>query len=753
MPRTVDAARNIFLRYIFNNVLLLILPFIVAVVYYSISISVISDGVETLTIRQLNQSVASVDNLFLDLNTMTAQLGNDYDVNFYLGNDGPYSDIEYYNLTKVSRKLSPYVFGNPVLSHIILYIPRSDILIWENGFGAYHAIYGSLLSVEDQNAENWKKSVIGSPGQSQLFTHERISLGGDQISGHLYRQNIGYEGSIRGSVIAVLDDAGLMKLLADIPQEYGGWVIVTDAGGRLITTTYENADGIQPLPEETSESARFEYNGEKMRLYKATSLINGWTYTAVISETQLFSRVRSVRNMAVLLLLFGLVAGIATSYFIAFRNTKPLRHLFELLIPETGKSPERVSSVYDELEQAIIVMKNRNRRLQDEIGSAERVTRTFFFQNALQGNYRSREEFHIQKTLFGILFAEMKYYVIVCRMSAINALRDDTAFPRLRDALLSSANQAISGADFVVPVSFDDVAIVRSTPELIPLHEDAMALVDRIRNSLEPILRGDFRFGVGTQISDPFLLSISYNQASAVISSLSPGAQDMMRFYDTARADNTRYSFPLDVEEHLMRAVRSGNRDLVREVLASLHTENFTKTNLPAAEVENLFVEIKGTALKMLNDFPAEETGPAEFLDEWSLQKPGAEKLIAFDQVCTVIIDFFDIHKKSHNSSLLKSMQEFVAKHYADPELSLTMIADTLRRSENYLSDFYKEQTGERLTDTILEFRLNRARDMLKNGFEPIDRIARECGYANSSSFRRAFKRVIGLSPSEYRLR
>ena len=62
-------------------------------------------------------------------------------------------------------------------------------------------------------------------------------------------------------------------------------------------------------------------------------------------------------------------------------------------------------------------------------------------------------------------------------------------------------------------------------------------------------------------------------------------------------------------------------------------------------------------------------------------------------------------------------MQEFVAKHYADPGLSLTMIADALRRSENYLSDFYREQTGERLSDTILKFRLNRAKDLLVKGF------------------------------------
>jgi len=334
MARTVSAARKIFLRYILNNVLLIVLPFVIAVVYYGISIQVITDGVDNLTTRQLRQSVESVDSLFVELNTMAAQLGNDYDVNFYLGNDGPYTDIEYYNLKRVSRKLAPYVFGSPVLGHVYLYMPRSDTLVWENGFGRYQTLYGSHFSVKGRSAEVWRDSILQVPASGQFLPSEQIAVGRDQVSGHLYLRNIGYEGALRGSIIVVLNDDGLINLLADIPQDYGGWVVVEDAGGNKITTTYPDSDDLPGTPEWTSTAEQFEHHGEKYRLYKATSAFNGWTYTAVLSETQLLSRVQSVRNIAIVLLMIGLLIGISSSYLVAFRNANPLRHIFELLIPD-----------------------------------------------------------------------------------------------------------------------------------------------------------------------------------------------------------------------------------------------------------------------------------------------------------------------------------------------------------------------------------------------------------------------------------
>ncbi|MCX7654971.1 MAG: AraC family transcriptional regulator [Treponemataceae bacterium] len=71
--------------------------------------------------------------------------------------------------------------------------------------------------------------------------------------------------------------------------------------------------------------------------------------------------------------------------------------------------------------------------------------------------------------------------------------------------------------------------------------------------------------------------------------------------------------------------------------------------------------------------------------------------------------------------------------------------------SESYLSSFFKEQCGENISWYILRQRMTEARRLLLETRESVDGIALRCGYVNKASFRRAFRRMFGLSPSEYR--
>ena len=81
------------------------------------------------------------------------------------------------------------------------------------------------------------------------------------------------------------------------------------------------------------------------------------------------------------------------------------------------------------------------------------------------------------------------------------------------------------------------------------------------------------------------------------------------------------------------------------------------------------------------------------------------------------------------------------------------MIADAFGISESYLSSFFRGQTGECLSAAIHRIRFGEAVRLLRETDDSVGAVAEQCGYVNASSFRRAFKRWNGLSPSEYRAR
>lgn len=74
-----------------------------------------------------------------------------------------------------------------------------------------------------------------------------------------------------------------------------------------------------------------------------------------------------------------------------------------------------------------------------------------------------------------------------------------------------------------------------------------------------------------------------------------------------------------------------------------------------------------------------------------------------------------------------------------------------MERPEKYISQLFKEVTGVNFSDHLIKVRMDQAIILLKESGLTVDEIAVRVGYNSSHSFRRAFKRLMGVSPSAYR--
>ena len=86
-----------------------------------------------------------------------------------------------------------------------------------------------------------------------------------------------------------------------------------------------------------------------------------------------------------------------------------------------------------------------------------------------------------------------------------------------------------------------------------------------------------------------------------------------------------------------------------------------------------------------------------------------------------------------------------------DSGMGLAQIGTVFRVSEGYLSSIFKEQAGVNFTDYLEGIRIEKACILLKDGRNTVNEIAERVGYNSVQSFRRAFKRVKGMSPREAR--
>ncbi|MDE5825167.1 MAG: helix-turn-helix transcriptional regulator, partial [Lachnospiraceae bacterium] len=85
-------------------------------------------------------------------------------------------------------------------------------------------------------------------------------------------------------------------------------------------------------------------------------------------------------------------------------------------------------------------------------------------------------------------------------------------------------------------------------------------------------------------------------------------------------------------------------------------------------------------------------------------------------------------------------------------EISLTGAAQVLNMNSNYVSQLFKKETGITFVHYVTQKRLEDAKELLSTTKKPLTDIALEVGFNDTFHFIKTFKKVIGMTPGQYRM-
>jgi AraC-like DNA-binding protein/ligand-binding sensor protein len=108
--------------------------------------------------------------------------------------------------------------------------------------------------------------------------------------------------------------------------------------------------------------------------------------------------------------------------------------------------------------------------------------------------------------------------------------------------------------------------------------------------------------------------------------------------------------------------------------------------------------------------------------------------------------------KNNAEPPLVLKARDYIEKHKTE-ELSLADVAKASGASVFHFCKVFHKATGLKFTDYVARVRLEEARNRLLNPNMRISEIAYDVGFQSLTQFNRAFKRVFGQSPSEFRAR
>lgn len=113
------------------------------------------------------------------------------------------------------------------------------------------------------------------------------------------------------------------------------------------------------------------------------------------------------------------------------------------------------------------------------------------------------------------------------------------------------------------------------------------------------------------------------------------------------------------------------------------------------------------------------------------------------------VIDTLALEKGDKSRYVLKAL-EYISEHYADGGINITEIAQHLGVSEGHLSHVFKKETNYTVVGYLTRYRIHMALKLLRDCRYKIYEVADMVGYKDVTYFGSTFKKLTGLSPSEY---
>lgn len=108
------------------------------------------------------------------------------------------------------------------------------------------------------------------------------------------------------------------------------------------------------------------------------------------------------------------------------------------------------------------------------------------------------------------------------------------------------------------------------------------------------------------------------------------------------------------------------------------------------------------------------------------------------------------IRKNGDKSKYIMEAMKYISEHYGDEDISVRVIAEALGISEGHLSHLFKKETDYTVMSYITRYRMQAAMKLLSNYRYKVYEVAEMVGYHDITYFSTTFKKIVGVSPSEY---
>lgn len=713
-------------------------------------------------VTQLQKSQEILERRMAEVEGFTRQLAVNQELNVLMNESENETNV--YGIWKTMRNVLTFGQTNDFLQNYYIYLANYNLILTPGStYRPEH--YYSNFNYKDLSLQDWRKEVLETTHRSEIKPLSDFVSRGMQTSVITYMQSLpldSFNDSSPAVAVVIIDEKNISSLLSGLTERYGGWVHISDAKGNTIVLQGSDEQKMVKMLDDPA----FDKN-KVSQFYKDDLVVttrsdsNGWVYQTGIPQDILMENANKIKRISIQItggtLIIGLIAGLV----LAYRNSAPINRMLSVMKEQFGKEEASERNEFDFLSGNIADMITKNKLLESELNRQLPLVRDAFLKRLIAGEFKTRDEIISAAKQADISMNQDTGYVGIVQingyagMDSVEILNELSASRLLLKQTLADLGVDVlmtdMGSDKVVTLFFSREEGADKEQEAANITQTMEELAQNVFNEYRITILAGF----GDLFTEVTEVSLSYDQAKQALEYAVYMNKKGIIWSSEAQIENTTYYYPLDSEQRLISTIRAGELEEAERIVRAIIAQNMEQRELSIEMKHQLVGEMKGTFLKLLDQKVFTEYSEIESVKRRVIDIGSSESLE------TIQNEFFDImeelcglianKKKDIHIQIIKQIKDYTAKNYSDTELTLYRVAEQVERPEKYISQLFKEVTGVNFSDHLIKVRMDQAIILLKENGLTVDEIAVRVGYNSSHSFRRAFKRLMGVSPSTYR--
>ncbi|TBL80752.1 AraC family transcriptional regulator [Paenibacillus thalictri] len=572
----------------------------------------------------------------------------------------------------------------------------------------------------------------------------------------------------KGLIVAQMSPFALNDMLLS-QSDGAGETIVVDENGKVLAhsdqtmlgTSLASSPYMNPQLQANADHGHFSIELERTseEVIFRKSAYNDWTYMSIVPLAAIG---KESRDMGKILILNGVII-LALTFVIVFQGSRgmysPIRKLYMIAAGERKQEKEHASR--DEIgmiQQRILSLQRTQVQMAEQIRSDRQQLKDLFVLKLLQGAMRP-EEIEEKCGLLGIAADWSWMSVLTLHIDELEAAGEGE--PDYDWALLS-INRLI--AEMIPEHLRLNPVLIRHMPAvLIGTHQESAAefktLLYRTADLIQQEMKRHLALVVSIGVSRPYRKlehsGAAYEESCEALKYRIRLGKSAVLFIEDVEPGRRRNPFVAKpFEDELLGAIQMGDTERTGPLFGQFMQEMLAK-EMTHREYQTALLHLLAEVLSAVQN--AGETAESVYPDEESLfdrifELTTAQEIEAWFSHSVIMPAAQAIERR--RAVMYKSISEKVIGQIIDnydQDLTLELCASRINYHASYVKQVFRKETGMNFSDYLSSYRMNMAKRWLVDTDMKISDIAEKLRYTNSQNFIRSFRKIVGVTPGQFR--